>query len=64
MDYILLYINYFCKVTFSFCCHYIIIDGNTPIDLKKIPENMSLHRQAFAAQHGSFLRSEEKCLPY
>ena len=37
---------------------YIIIDENTPNDLKKKTENISLHRQAFTAKHGSFLRSE------
>ena len=26
-------------------------------------ENISLSRQAFAVQHGTFLRSEGKCLP-
>ena len=26
-------------------------------------ENFSLNRQAFAGQHGCFLRSEGKCLP-
>ena len=33
---------------------------DTPNDLKKT-ENISLHRQTFAAQHGSFFRSEGKC---
>ena len=32
--------------------------------ISKKTENTSLHRQAFADQHGSFLRSEGKCLPY
>ena len=52
-----------CKVTFSFSCYSIFIDGTTPIDLKKNPENISHHRQAFAAQHGSFLRSEGNVYP-
>ena len=55
-------LHYQCKVTFSFCCFYINIDGVTPNDLKKNPEIFHFQRQAFAAQHGSFLRSEGKCL--
>ena len=35
---------------------------NLSKDLKK-PENFSLNRQAFAGQHGCFLRSEGNCLP-
>ena len=31
---------------------------------KKKTEYTSLHREAFTDQHGSFLRSERKCLPY
>ena len=29
-----------------------------------INTKISLNRQAFTGQHGSFLRSEGKCLPY
>ena len=41
---------------------YTLIDETNPNNLKR--ENISLHRPAFADQHGSFLRSEGKCLPY
>ena len=41
----------------------LVVDGYSLIDFKKT-ENISLCRQAFTDHHGSFLRSERKCLPY
>ena len=64
--------KFYCKERFvikqktSYSCestiYFIIIDGTSPIDLNST-ENTLLNRQAFAGQHGCFLRSEGNVYP-
>ena len=68
---VFLFLSSFCyKISFQLSCKgwrvifiYIVMDGTSWIAPQKT-ENISLYRQAFADQHGSFLRSEGECLPY